>query len=128
MNSVESGPPLSTILGNFGINSVKLCKDFNEFSKELPIYFVLEVIIIIYNDKTYIFEIKQPTTSLLLKLVAKQHSIFIKGSGGLKVKKIKVVSTRDIYLISQFKFNSIEDNYLRMVYGTLVSMQLYVIS
>jgi len=128
MNSVESGPPLSTILGNVGVNSMKLCKDFNDFSKDLQKYFLLEVVITIYTDKTYEFDIKQPTTSFLLKLVSKPHEIFIKGSGGLKSKKIKVVSINDIYLISQFKFNSIDDQYLRMIYGTLVSMQLYVIS
>ena len=32
MGSVESGPPLSTILGNFGINTIKFVKDLNEFT------------------------------------------------------------------------------------------------
>lgn len=35
--SVDSGPPLGTILGNLGVNTVKFCKDFNEFTKDIPI-------------------------------------------------------------------------------------------
>jgi len=52
---VEAGPPLSTILGNFGINTVKFVKEYNEFTKELPDYFLLVVIINVYNDKSYNF-------------------------------------------------------------------------
>src|ERR1700749_2584915 len=43
----ESGPPLGTILGNIGVQTVKFCKEFNEFSKDLPLYFLLKVKIII---------------------------------------------------------------------------------
>ena len=41
--NVDSGPPLSTILGNYGVNTIAFCKEFNEFTKELPNYFLLEI-------------------------------------------------------------------------------------
>jgi len=47
----ESGPPLGTILGNIGVQTVKFCKEFNEFSKDLPLYFLLKVKIIISENK-----------------------------------------------------------------------------
>jgi len=52
MGQIEAGPPLSTILGNFGINTVKFCKELNEFTNLLPNFFVLEVKIIINSDKS----------------------------------------------------------------------------
>src|ERR1700742_4860895 len=104
--NVDSGPPLSTILGNYGVNTIAFCKEFNEFTKELPNYFLLEVIIVINSDRTFNFSIKEPTIAFLLKLVVKKIEIFKKGSGGLKVDYIKIINLKDIYLISKFKYNS----------------------
>jgi ribosomal protein L11 len=53
--SAESTPPLGTVLGNLGVNAVKFCKEFNEFTAELPAYFQLFVIINIFENKSYTF-------------------------------------------------------------------------
>lgn len=124
---VESGPPLSTILGNFGINTVKFVKDFNEFTKDLPDYFLLVVIIDIFNDKSYNFLLKEPSVSLLLRLVSFDKDFLVKGSGGYRPFKYKVVSITDIILISFFKFGFCNDNSLRLIFGTLQSMDLHVV-
>ena len=42
-NMAEAGPPLGTTLGNVGVNTLKFCKEFNEFSKDLPNFFILKV-------------------------------------------------------------------------------------
>lgn len=125
---VEAGPPLSTILGNFGINTVKFVKEFNEFTKELPDYFLLVVIINIYNDKSYNFLLEDPNISLLLRLVSFSKDFLVKGSGGYRPLKYKVVLLKDIYLISFFKFGYCNDKTLRFLLGTIQSMDLYVIS
>jgi len=119
--NVDSGPPLSTILGNYGVNTVAFCKEFNEFTKELSNFFLLEVIIIINNDRTYSFSIKEPTIAFLLKLVMKKVEIFKKGSGGLKKDYIKVIYLKDIYLISNFKYNSYNSICLKNICSILAS-------
>jgi ribosomal protein L11 len=53
--SAESTPPLGTVLGNIGVNAVKFCKEFNEFTSELPAYFQLVVTINIFENKSYTF-------------------------------------------------------------------------
>jgi len=127
-SKVESGPPLSTILGNFGINTVKFVKDFNEFTKELPDYFLLVVIINVYNDKSYNFLLNEPSVSLLLRLLSFEKNFLVKGSGGYRPLKYKVILLNDIYLISFFKFKKCDDQTLRYIVGTIQAMDLNVVS
>ena len=125
--NVDSGPPLSTILGNYGVNTIAFCKEFNEFTKELPNYFLLEVIIVINSDRTFNFSIKEPTIAFLLKLVVKKIEIFKKGSGGLKVDYIKIINLKDIYLISKFKYNSYNIFCLKNIVSILASSHYFII-
>ena len=120
-NSVEANPPLSTILGNFGVNTVSFCKDINEHTKELPNYFLLEVVITIKDDKSFTFSIKEPSVAFLLKLCAHNFSIFKKGQGGLKEFPIKSVFLKDIYMISFFKYGYCDNITLKIIYGILRS-------
>lgn len=123
----EAGPPLSTILGNFGINTVKFVKDFNDFTKDLPDYFLLVVIINIYRDKTYDFLLQEPSVALLLRLLSFEKDFLVIGSGGYRPVKYKVILLNDLYLISFFKFGECTDRSLRLVFGTLQSMNLNVL-
>ena len=125
--NIDSGPPLSTILGNFGVNTMAFCKEFNEFTKELPNYFLLEVVIVINDDRTYNFVIKEPTVAFLLKLVVKKTEIFKQGSGGLKIEYIKVIRLKDLYLISNFKYNSFNLSCLKNICGILASSHYFII-
>jgi len=120
-NSVEANPPLSTILGNFGVNTVSFCKDINEYTKELPNYFLLEVVITIKDDKSFSFLIKEPSVAFLLKLCAHNFFVFKKGQGGLKEFPIKSVFLKDIYLISIFKYGYCDYSTLKIIYGILRS-------
>src|SRR6266498_1708676 len=126
MGKIESGPPLSTILGNIGINTVKLVKELLENTQLLPDYFLLEVKIIVYFDKTYIFLIREPSIALFLRLVAFKKELTIKTSGGLKFFVVDAVKIEDLYLISFLKFGNKLEQSLRLVYGVVSSLNLYV--
>lgn len=126
MGQIESGPPLSTILGNLGINTTKFCKELNELTILLPNFFVLEVKIFINLDKTYSFVIYEPSVALMLKLVSTKKEIFVKTSGGLKSKYIVGVALKDLYLICFFKFGTYNDQLLKSIYGTLTSLNFNV--
>src|SRR5450432_3627835 len=65
----ESGPPLGTILGNLGINTIKFCKEFNDFTLDLPNYFKLRVSIIVFENKTFSFSIRISTVGFILSLL-----------------------------------------------------------
>ncbi|MGZ8886842.1 MAG: hypothetical protein ACXW1A_01075 [Nitrososphaeraceae archaeon] len=126
-NKVESGPPLSTILGNFGINTVKFVKDFNDYTKDLPDYFLLIIYVTVYNDKTYSFDFSEPNVSLLLRLMSFEKDFLVKGSGGYRPQNYKVIKIEDIIYISFFKYGCFNNNTLSLILGTINSMNLYVI-
>ena len=127
MGQIESGPPLSTILGNFGINTKKFCEELSELTIYFPNFFFLEVVIILYSDKSYSFFLREPSVSLLLKLVSFKKEIKIKTSGGIKLRSITCVKLDDIYNISYFKFSNYSNSTLRSVYGTLTSLDYYIV-
>ena len=55
--SAEATPPLGTVLGNLGVNSIKFCKEFNEFTQDLPSYITLAVSVTVMENRSYAFEI-----------------------------------------------------------------------
>lgn len=79
----DAGPPLGTVLGNLGVNAIKFCKEFNDFTKDLPDYFLLKVKISILEDRSYNFIIFLPSTGYLIMFVKIQGS-FIKNNKEIK--------------------------------------------
>lgn len=77
--SAESGPPLGTVLGNLGVNSLKFCKDFNEFTNDLPNYFKLFCIIKILENKSFTYTINCSSIGYFLSLLKKEESFVING-------------------------------------------------
>jgi len=68
-NSVEPVPPIGTILGNLGVNTVKFCEEFNKETENLPKYFLVKVEIYILDNRTFKFKTKLPTVCFFLNLL-----------------------------------------------------------
>lgn len=63
-------PPVGTILGPVGINLGEFCTKFNDATKD-KMGDVLPVVISIYDDRSFDFELKTPPAAFLLKKAAK---------------------------------------------------------
>jgi large subunit ribosomal protein L11 len=59
-------PPVGPALGQAGVNMMEFLKKFNEMSAP-QLGFLLPVNITVFEDKSYVFVIKQPLTSELIK-------------------------------------------------------------
>lgn len=119
--SAENGPPLGTILGNMGVNAVKFVKDFNEFTKELPSYFLLKIHIYILEDRSYKFSVFLPTTGYILSFVKKFHV-------SDKFKKQALVSLKDVIQLCLLKFPSFSlKKSFPIILGTLKTCNLLII-
>jgi large subunit ribosomal protein L11 len=103
-NKAESGPPLGTVLGNIGVNAIRFCKDFNEFTAELPDYVLLRVIIDIPESKNYRFEVFEPTTGFIMSILKKEETLM--GSGGSTYIE-EYIEIEDFLKLVKFKFQDL---------------------
>ena len=136
--SATPAPPVGPALGQHGVNIGKFVQEFNAKTADLR-GMTIPVVITVYNDRSFTFELKSPPAAVLLKQAAglpiekkKAGEMIVgeekaKGSGkykGFKVtrqqvleiakKKIKDLNARD------------EEHAARIIEGTARSMGMAV--
>jgi large subunit ribosomal protein L11 len=118
-------PPVGTALGRFGINLGQFVQQFNEKTRDaggMPI----PVIVRVYNDRTFDFQIKSPPAAALLK----QAAGIAKGSGQPNKEKVGLVTSAQIEEIIKTKQADLNardpEHARRMIEGTARSMGLEV--
>lgn len=62
-------PPVGPALGSKGVNIMEFCKRFNAETQD-KMGQVCPVVITVYKDKSFVFEIKTPPAAILLKQAA----------------------------------------------------------
>lgn len=67
--AANPSPPVGPALGQRGVNIMEFCKAFNERTKDKA-GFRIPVVITVYTDKSFTFELKQPPMTDLIKKVA----------------------------------------------------------
>ncbi|SFP18375.1 large subunit ribosomal protein L11 [Cohaesibacter marisflavi] len=68
--AANPSPPIGPALGQRGLNIMEFCKAFNAKTQEMEKNSPIPVIITIYQDKSFTFEMKTPPASYLLKKAA----------------------------------------------------------
>lgn len=118
-------PPVGTALGPRGVNIMEFCKAFNAQTQELngaPI----PVVITVFADRTFTFELKQPPASYFLK----QAAGLTKGSttpGANTVGTVTMAQVRDIAKSKMKDLNATDlEAAARIVAGSARSMGIEV--
>src|SRR5438132_10253124 len=127
-------PPVGPALGQHGVNIGAFVSQFNEKTKDAR-GITVPVVITVYNDRSFTFEVKSPPAAVLLKQAAgiplekKKGGEVIpaeektKASGKYKGFKVKGSQVRDI---AQRKIQDLNardvDNAVRIVEGTARSL------
>lgn len=120
----ESGPPLGTILGNIGVQTIKFCKEFNDFTKELPTYFLLKVKILITENKAFTFNVELPSIGFIISLLKKEEKI--KEKNGTE-SIIYFIFFEDIIKLARFKFPNLDlKRSINIIKGTLYSSKIQI--
>jgi len=119
-------PPVGPALGQYGVNIMGFCKDYNAKTANQTGY-IIPVEITVYEDRSFTFVLKSPPASDLLKKAASVD----KGSGEPNKKKIGKVTRAKLVEIAETKkedLNAVDlEAAIRMIEGTARSMGLEVI-
>lgn len=113
-------PPIGPILGQFGINIMDFCKQFNERSKYIEQDTLVFVDLTLFKNKSFTFLIRTPPVSFLINeenYEIEENSIptFINLSSLYKILKIKQID------------NAISDiSLMRCLFGTMRAMHVRV--
>lgn len=125
-------PPVGPALGQHGVNIMGFCKDFNAKSAKLGDT-IVPVVITVYADRSYTFEMKSAPASILLKKAAGLPSTGKPGSGSPEPnrKKVGKVTHAQILEIANIKLADTNGNdaaaVARSVAGTARSMGIDVV-
>lgn len=120
----ESGPPLGTILGNIGVQTVKFCKEFNEFTKDLPTYFLLRVKIVVAENKNFTFSVEMPSIGFIIYLLKKEEKIKKKdGTDSF----FYFIFFEDLVKLAKFKFPDYSlERSIKIIKGSLYSSNIHI--
>ena len=120
-----AAPPVGSRLGPFGINLGIFVKDFNEKSASQA-GLIIPVVITIYEDRSFTFELKTPPVAVLIKKACKIQS----GSGVPNKTKVAQLSKADLEAIAKQKMPDLNaaslEAAMSMVAGTARSMGVTV--
>ncbi len=119
-------PPVGPALGQYGVNIMGFCKDYNARTADKTGY-IIPVEITVFDDRSFTFVLKSPPASDLLKKAASVD----KGSGEPNKKKVGKVTRAKIIEIAETKKDDLNaadlDAAIRMIEGTARSMGLEVV-
>jgi large subunit ribosomal protein L11 len=131
-------PPVGPALGQHGVNIGAFVTQFNDKTKDMR-GITVPVVITVFSDRSFTFEVKSPPAAVLLKQAAgiplekKKGGEVIpgeektKGSGKYKGFKVKPSQIRDIAQRKIADLNARDvDHAVRIVEGTARSMGITV--
>jgi large subunit ribosomal protein L11 len=123
--AANPAPPVGPALGSKGVNIMEFCKRFNARTQDLQGKLV-PVIITVYKDKSFEFELKTAPAAVQLLEASKVKS----GSAEPNRKKVGTVTWDQVSTIAQDKMRDLNAfellSAIKMVAGTARSMGLTV--
>lgn len=119
-------PPVGSVLGPYGINLAGFTKEFNEKTASQA-GFIIPVVITIYEDRSFTFELKTPPTAVLIKKAIGLD----KGSGKPNKQKVGKITKEQVKKIAETKMPDLNaaslESAMSMVAGAARSMGVEVV-
>ena len=123
--AANPSPPVGPALGSKGLNIMDFCKQFNARTQESAGK-ILPVVITVYSDKSFTFEVKQPPVAIKLKEAAKIQT----ASAEPNRKKVATITWDQVKTIAETKMPDLNcftlESAMSMVAGTARSMGIKV--
>ena len=123
--AANPSPPVGPALGSKGLNIMDFCKQFIARTQESAGK-ILPVVITVYSDKSFTFEVKQPPVAIQLKEAAKIQT----ASAEPNRKKVATITWDQVKTIAETKMPDLNcftlESAMSMVAGTARSMGIKV--
>lgn len=123
--AANPSPPVGPALGSKGLNIMDFCKQFNARTQESAGK-ILPVVITVYSDKSFTFEVKQPPVAIQLKDAAKIQT----ASAEPNRKKVATITWDQVKTIAETKMPDLNcftiESAMSMVAGTARSMGIKI--
>ena len=125
--SANPSPPIGPALGQRGLNIMEFCKAFNAQTQQMEKGSPIPVVITVYADRTFSFEMKTPPVSFFIKKAAKLDS----GSKFPGRDKAGSVTREQVKEIAEKKMKDLNcdsiEAAMKMVEGSARSMGIEVV-
>lgn len=126
-NAATVSPPLSSVLGNLGLNTSNFCKEFNKLTEDLPTFFLLKVYLRLdLNIRTWIIKLGEMPSTYIFRIVSYKKKIKLIGSGGFFFKDCFFIKLIDFFLVILFIHNKITLVEVLNKLSILKSMDIYI--
>jgi large subunit ribosomal protein L11 len=120
-------PPIGPALGQRGLNIMEFCKQFNAKSKDMEAGTPIPVTITVFSDRSFIFEMRVPPASHLLKKAANINA-GSKEPGRTSVGTVTMAQVREVAQQKMKNLNTDDlDAATKTIAGTARSMGLQVV-
>ena len=120
--AANPSPPVGPALGQASVNIMDFCNAFNAETKDAEKGVPLPVVIQVFEDKSFTFQIKSPPASVLIKKAIKVQ----KGSSVPNMDKVGSITTAQLEEIAKVKEKDLNANSLdqavKIIAGTARSM------
>lgn len=121
-------PPVGPALGQHNVNIMDFVRQFNEKTRQMEEGTIVPVIITVFKDRSFVFILKTPPASYLLKKAAG----IAKGSGEPNKEKVGKVTEKQIEEIAKMKMRDLNaytiESAKKIVEGTAKNMGLEITS
>ena len=126
--AANPSPPIGPALGQRGLNIMAFCKDFNAKTSQMEKGSPIPVVITIYGDKSFTFEMRTPPVAYFIKKAAKLES-GSKTPGRDKAGSITKAQVKEIAEKKMADLNSdTVEAAMRMIEGSARSMGIEVVA
>ncbi len=119
-------PPVGPALGQHGVNIMEFVKSFNEKTRSQQGY-IIPVVITVYADRSFTFELKTPPASVLLKKAIGIES----GAHSPKKEIVGRITRKQLEEIAKMKMQDMTaatlEAAMRTIEGTAKSMGIEIV-